>query len=114
MKMRHAADVSVLSRVVAYEQFERPLGGRFGVTIGTRRTAILDSACEVFARRGYQVAPMRDVARASHLSLAGVYHSVGSKDELRLLVLDRARYPARRSDSTSGDAQRSARSGARS
>jgi AcrR family transcriptional regulator len=60
------------------------------VTIGARCTAILDSACEVFARRGYQAATMRDVARACHLSLAGVYHYVSGKDELLFLVLDRA------------------------
>ena len=60
------------------------------MTIGARCTAILDSACEVFARRGYQAATMREVARASHLSLAGVYHYVGGKDELLFLVLDRA------------------------
>ncbi|MEX2147625.1 MAG: TetR/AcrR family transcriptional regulator [Candidatus Rokuibacteriota bacterium] len=58
--------------------------------IPARCTAILDSACEVFARRGYQAATMRDVARASHLSLAGVYHYVSSKDELLFLVLARA------------------------
>ncbi len=60
------------------------------MTIGARCTAILDGACEVFARRGYQAATMREVARACHLSLAGVYHYVGGKDELLFLVLDRA------------------------
>ena len=60
------------------------------MTIGARCTAILDSACEVFARRGYQAATMREVARTSHLSLAGVYHYVSGKDELLFLVLDRA------------------------
>jgi len=90
MKMRHPSDVFFAFPVVAYEQFERPFGGRFGVAIAARCTAILDSACEVFARRGYQAATMRDVARASHLSLAGVYHYVSGKDELLFLVLDRA------------------------
>jgi AcrR family transcriptional regulator len=90
MKMRHPSDVFFAFPVVAYEQFERPFGGRFGVAIAARCTTILDSACEVFARRGYQAATMREVARASHLSLAGVYHYVGGKDELLFLVLDRA------------------------
>ncbi len=60
------------------------------MTIGERYTAILDGACGVFARRGYQAATMRDVARACQLSLAGVYHYVGGKDELLFLVIDRS------------------------
>ena len=60
------------------------------MVIGQRYAAILDAACDVFARRGYHVATIRDVARAAHLSLAGLYHYVGGKDELLFLVLDRA------------------------
>jgi AcrR family transcriptional regulator len=60
------------------------------VAIGQRYTAILDAACEVFARRGYHVATIREIARAARLSLAGLYHYVGGKEELLFLVLDRA------------------------
>ena len=60
------------------------------MVIGQRYSAILDAACDVFARRGYHVATIRDVARAADLSLAGLYHYVGGKDELLFLVLDRA------------------------
>lgn len=60
------------------------------MAIGQRYTTILDAACEVFARRGYHVASIREIARASGLSLAGLYHYVGGKDELLFLVLDRA------------------------
>jgi AcrR family transcriptional regulator len=59
------------------------------VTIGERYSGIIDAACEVFARRGYHVATIREIARASRLSLAGLYHYVGGKDELLFLVLDR-------------------------
>jgi AcrR family transcriptional regulator len=58
--------------------------------IGQRYTAILDAACEIFARRGYHVATIREIARTARLSLAGLYHYVGGKDELLFLVLDRA------------------------
>ena len=58
--------------------------------IGQRYTAILDVACEVFARRGYHVATIREIARTARLSLAGLYHYVGGKEELLFLVLDRA------------------------
>jgi AcrR family transcriptional regulator len=60
------------------------------VAIGQRYTGILDAACDVFARRGYHVATIREIARAARLSLAGLYHYVGEKDELLFLVLDRA------------------------
>jgi AcrR family transcriptional regulator len=65
-------------------------GGRFGVTIGQRFDTILEAAREVFARRGFHQASIREIARGANLSLAGLYHYVGGKDELLFLVLDRA------------------------
>jgi TetR/AcrR family transcriptional regulator, cholesterol catabolism regulator len=65
-------------------------GGRFGVTIETRYHDILQAACDVFARRGFHQASIREIARAADLSLAGLYHYVRGKDELLFLVLDRA------------------------
>ena len=69
---------------------EHPFGGRFGVAIGERYDAILDAALGEFAPRGFHQASIREIARAARLSLAGLYHYVGSKDELLFLVLDRA------------------------
>ena len=60
------------------------------MAIGQRYDGILDAACAVFARRGYHVATIREIARAARLSLAGLYHYVGGKDELLFLVVDRA------------------------
>lgn len=60
------------------------------MTIGARYEAILRAAGEVFARRGYHQASTREIARSAGLSLAGLYHYVGTKDELLFLVLDRA------------------------
>lgn len=57
--------------------------------IGERYGGIVDAAGEVFARRGYHLATMREISRAARLSLAGLYHYVGGKDELLFLVLDR-------------------------
>jgi AcrR family transcriptional regulator len=59
------------------------------VAIGERYTEILDAACDVFARRGYHAASIREIAVAARLSLAGLYHYVGGKDELFFLVLGR-------------------------
>jgi len=60
------------------------------VAIGERYDAILDSALAVFAGRGFHPASIREIARAAHLSLAGLYHYVRGKDELLFLVLARA------------------------
>jgi AcrR family transcriptional regulator len=59
------------------------------VTIETRFEAILAAARDVIARRGFHQASIREIARAAGLSLAGLYHYVGGKDELLFLVVDR-------------------------
>ena len=59
------------------------------MVIGQRYTTILDAAAEVFARHGYHAASIREITRAARLSLAGLYHYVGGKQELLFLVLDR-------------------------
>lgn len=58
------------------------------MAIGQRYEAILNAGREVIARRGYHLASIREIARAAGLSLAGLYHYVGGKDELLFLVLD--------------------------
>jgi AcrR family transcriptional regulator len=65
-------------------------GGRFGVAIETRYSDILKAAGEAFGRRGFHPASIREIARAAGLSLAGLYHYVGGKEEILFLVLDRA------------------------
>jgi AcrR family transcriptional regulator len=60
------------------------------VAIETRYGDIVRAAAEVFARRGVHQASIREIAQAAGLSLAGLYHYVGGKDELVFLVLDRA------------------------
>lgn len=60
------------------------------MAIGERYEGILKAACDTIARRGFHQASIRDIARAAGLSLAGLYHYVGGKDELLFLVLDRS------------------------
>jgi AcrR family transcriptional regulator len=47
-----------------------------------RLAALLRVASTVFAQKGYHATTMRDLARASGMSLAGMYHYVSSKEEL--------------------------------
>src|SRR3972149_5472219 len=60
------------------------------MAIGERYEGILKAACDVIAQRGFHQASIREIARAAGLSLAGLYHYVGGKDELLFLVLDRS------------------------
>jgi len=47
---------------------------------------ILACATRVFCEKGYAGASMRDIARATGISLAGLYHYVRSKEELLFLI----------------------------
>ena len=47
-----------------------------------RREALLAAAARVFAARGYDRTSMRDLARASRMSLAGMYYYVAGKEDL--------------------------------
>lgn len=58
------------------------------MSIDERYGDIVNAACDVIARRGFQAASTREIAGAAGLSLAGLYHYVGSKEELLFLVLD--------------------------
>ena len=60
------------------------------MAIEERYNEILQAATEAIAGRGFHQASIREIARAAGLSLAGLYHYVGGKDELLFLVLDRS------------------------
>lgn len=51
--------------------------------------ALLAVAARVFAERGYANTSMRDLARESGVSLAGLYYYVDSKEELLFLIQSR-------------------------
>jgi AcrR family transcriptional regulator len=47
---------------------------------------VLEHAAQIFCEKGYEGASMRDLSRASGMSLAGLYHYFESKDELLYLI----------------------------
>lgn len=51
-----------------------------------RLDRLLTATARVFADRGYHATSMRDLSRASGLSLAGMYHYVSGKEELLYLI----------------------------
>lgn len=52
--------------------------------------SILRTSARVFAERGYHRASIRDIARATGISLAGLYYYFQSKEELLFLIQDHA------------------------
>lgn len=59
-----------------------PSGTRFD----RRLAKILEHATEVFYQKGYDGASMRDLSRASGISVAGMYHYFHSKERLLYLL----------------------------
>ncbi len=51
-----------------------------------RMSELLEHATAVFFERGYEGASMRDLSRATGMSLAGLYHYVDSKERLLYLI----------------------------
>ena len=59
------------------------------VTYDSRLEHLLSTAARVFAEKGYHPTSMRDLSRATRMSLAGMYYYVTSKDELLYLIQHR-------------------------
>lgn len=51
-----------------------------------RLAKLLDHAALIFCDKGYEGASMRDLSRATGMSLAGLYHYFASKEELLYLI----------------------------
>src|ERR1700751_1647786 len=47
---------------------------------------VLEHSAQIFCAKGFEGASMRDLSRASGMSLAGLYHYFESKDELLYLI----------------------------
>jgi AcrR family transcriptional regulator len=52
--------------------------------------SILRTAASIFAEKGYHQASIRDIARATRVSLSGLYYYFQSKEELLFLIQDHA------------------------
>jgi AcrR family transcriptional regulator len=77
--------VSVLSRERVRKAGEQLLPTN-GASFDRRLREILDHATAVFCEKGYAGASMRDLQRATGMSLAGMYHYFGSKERLLYLI----------------------------
>ena len=52
-----------------------------------RRSEVVDAAARVFAARGFDGTSMQDLTDATGLAAGGLYHYIGSKEELLLGIL---------------------------
>lgn len=59
------------------------------MTYDERLEHLLVTAADVFAANGFHSTTMRDLSRATGMSLAGMYYYVEGKDELLYLIQDR-------------------------
>ena len=57
-----------------------------GTRFDRRLEHILNHATEVFCRKGYEGASMRDLSRATGMSLAGLYYYFESKERLLFMI----------------------------
>jgi AcrR family transcriptional regulator len=55
-------------------------------TYDERLNHVLEAATDVIARRGYERASMREVARTADVSLAGLYHYFDCKEKMLFLI----------------------------
>ena len=53
----------------------------------TRRAQILETAARIFCEKGFDKASMEDIASATGLTKAGLYHHIGSKEELLYAIM---------------------------
>ena len=58
-------------------------------TDSSTRDRLLTAAAKLFAERGYGLTSMRDIARATRMRVASLYHHFKSKDDLYHEVLER-------------------------
>jgi TetR/AcrR family transcriptional regulator, cholesterol catabolism regulator len=58
-----------------------------------RLHAVIDSSARIFATKGFHATSIQDLAEATGLKAGGLYHYIGSKDELLVRVCDELMEP---------------------
>jgi AcrR family transcriptional regulator len=81
-----ASSVSVTSSVAARRRVLADAASQPGTRFDRRLSKILLHATEVFCEKGYAGASMRDLSRASGMSLSGLYYYFESKEKLLYLI----------------------------
>lgn len=53
-----------------------------------KREGVVEAAAELFAERGYHATTMQDLTEATGLTAGGLYHYIGSKEQLLIAICD--------------------------
>src|SRR6476659_6589177 len=69
-------------------QFRNSAISQFPSRYDQKLEFILRAAARIFADKSYHSTSMRDISRATNVSLAGLYHYCNSKEELLFLIQD--------------------------
>ncbi len=69
-------------------QFRNSAISQFPSRYDQKLEFILRAAARIFANKSYHSTSMRDISRATNVSLAGLYHYCSSKEELLVLIQD--------------------------
>jgi AcrR family transcriptional regulator len=84
-----------------------PLRPRLRERYVRRRQDVIDACAHVFAQRGFQATSIAELVEATGLTTGGLYHYVGSKQELLFRIFEQLMDPlleeARRIEQAGGD-----------
>jgi AcrR family transcriptional regulator len=58
--------------------------------VGLSRATVIDTACELFAERGYRGTAMKDVAEALSVRASSLYNHVASKQDILFAIMNKA------------------------
>jgi AcrR family transcriptional regulator len=58
-----------------------------------RRSEVVDAAARVFAQQGFHATSMQNLTDATGLAAGGLYHYIGSKDQLLVAICDQLMAP---------------------
>ncbi len=53
-----------------------------------KREGVVEAAAELFAERGYHATTMQDLTEATGLTAGGLYHYIGSREQLLIAICD--------------------------
>jgi AcrR family transcriptional regulator len=84
MIVRSSNGRSVLLEVVSEPPVRPALRARYE----RRRQEVADAAARVFAERGFHATSVQDLVAATGLAAGGLYHYIGSKDQLLVQICD--------------------------
>ena len=58
--------------------------------VSLRRVSVIDTACELFAARGYRGTAMKDIAETLGVRASSLYNHVASKQDILFAIMDKA------------------------